>query len=60
MFIELHSRKYDIPVFVNADHIISIQVNDEQITHLYFSSKDYITVKESYQEVKRMIRGGSN
>jgi len=60
-FIELHesSNYRDEKVFVNPKHITFMKANNSQTTggtYIYlFSSNQVLGVKESYEEIKKML-----
>ena len=63
MFIELHKTDRT-PILVNVDDIMSVERYDSRtegpVTTLSLQGQDSLWVVESYNEVKRLIRGDSS
>lgn len=60
-FIELHTYNENNPVSINKNKIESVYahtVNEHYICSVYLTSGDTYKVKESYEEVKKMLEGG--
>ena len=55
-FIEVHNIDDESPMSVNVENITNVHVSDDAETVIEMSSREFYLVKESYDELKTMIK----
>ena len=61
MFIELHQYEDNRPILVNTNMVVALkQYGETCLVAFDYKAGTNLVATESYSEIKRMIRSGSN